>query len=374
MSDKGSPKILITGAHGFIGQNLACWLQETIGAEILKFVRGDSVSNLEGLVRRADKIVHLAGENRNSDSEAFAVNNAQLTKTLCDVIAASGRKIPLVFVSSTQAELDNPYGRSKLRGEQLVKGLAEAAQLPVTIFRLCGVFGKWSKPNYNSVVATFCYNIARGYEVEIHDENSVIKLAYIDDVCRDIVAALSEEHSGLYSGNLSTSYEITVGELAEQIRAFKKSRQSLLTERVGAGLARALYSTYISFLPSEAFTYALKKHEDDRGIFVEMLKTPDCGQVSFFTLSPGLTRGSHYHHSKTEKFLVLSGTGRLRFRHYINQEIFEVVVSGNNPEVVDTIPGWVHDIKNIGDCELIVMLWANEIFDPASPDTIAEQV
>ena len=374
MKETGTERILITGAHGFIGRNVGCWLQEKLGAEILEFVRGDSVVDLERLVLQADKIVHLAGENRPSNAEAFNTGNIQLTKTLCDVVANSGLKIPLVFVSSSQAGLSNPYGQSKLAAEDLVRKFADKTKLPVTILRLPGIFGKWSRPNYNSVVATFCFNIARGYEVEIHDKDASIELAYIDDLNHDIIVALSNETPGLSFGSLSKTYEITVGELAEQIHAFKRSRQTLVSERVGTGLIRALYSTYVSFLPTDKFTYSLPKHGDERGIFVEMLKTPDCGQFSFFTLRSGLTRGSHYHHSKSEKFLVVNGIARMRYRHLISQEIFEINVSGDNPEVVDTIPGWVHDIKNIGDSELIVMLWANEIFDHESPDTISQQV
>jgi UDP-2-acetamido-2,6-beta-L-arabino-hexul-4-ose reductase len=239
------------------------------------------------------------------------------------------------------------------------------------------VFGKWCKPNYNSVVATFCYNIARGLPIQIHDPQAPLTLVYIDDVIERFIQLMDGAEAATDIDGFSTvtpQYTIMVGEVANLIMRFKQSRETLLIERVGNGLVRALYATYVSYLPKEAFTYPVPQHSDTRGVFVEMLKTPDCGQFSFFSAHPGVTRGEHYHHSKTEKFLVIKGSARFGFRHVMTNETYEVFTSGEKPHVVETIPGWVHDITNIGEEEMLVMLWANENFDLDRPDTIACKV
>lgn len=367
-------RILVTGANGFIGKNLLIRLGEQPNIETLAFVRGDSIEALTMLVARADAVIHLAGENRPRDVADFNRNNVDLTSALCDAIQSTGRNIPLIFTSSAQAQLDNPYGRSKLVAEQVIDAFVAKTNNSAIIYRLVGVFGKFCKPNYNSVVATFCHNIARGLPIQISDSDVMLELAYIDDVVDELLQALNTPKAGLLRGEVSQTYSITLGDLAEQIGEFDNCRSSLISERVGTGLIRALYSTYISYLPPEQFVYDLTTHVDERGMFVEMLKTPDCGQFSFFTISPGITRGSHYHHSKTEKFLVVSGLARMRFRRLVTGETCEVVLSSEKPQVMDTIPGWVHDITNVGDNEAIIMLWANEIFDPQRPDCIPCQV
>jgi UDP-2-acetamido-2,6-beta-L-arabino-hexul-4-ose reductase len=322
------------------------------------------------MVAKADAIVHLAGENRSDDVADFALVNTELTRTLCKTIRATGRNIPLILASSTQAELDNPYGKSKLAAEQLVEAFVAETANSTVIYRFPGVFGKWCKPNYNSVVATFCHNIARGLPIQINDAAVTLQLVYIDDAVDELLRALDSAKPGLLRGEINQTYSITLGQLGEQISSFQNCRTSLISERVGTGLTRALYSTYIGYLSPEQFAYDLPQYGDDRGVFVEMLKTPDCGQFSFFTVHPGITRGSHYHHSKTEKFLVVKGIARMRFRHIITGETTDIKVSSDKPQVVDTIPGWVHDITNIGDSEAIIMLWANEIFDRQRPDCI----
>jgi UDP-2-acetamido-2,6-beta-L-arabino-hexul-4-ose reductase len=321
-----------------------------------------------------DAVVHLAGENRPSDVSAFSEVNEGLTRVLCDAIrseyADSGRRIPLLLASSTQAEQDNPYGRSKRAAEQAAEQLAADGGHAVRIFRLPGVFGKWCKPNYNSVVATFCHNLAHGLPIQIHDPDTQLRLVYVDDVITAFIAALEKSEEGLSFEAVEPEYSVTLGQLAAQIDAFDACRTSLMSERVGQGLVRALYATYVSYLPPERFVYEIPEYRDERGVFVEMLKTHESGQFSFFSVRPGVTRGSHYHHTKTEKFLVLTGKCRLRFRHLITGETHEVVVTGAQPQVVDTIPGWVHDITNMGDAEALVMLWANEVFDRNAPDCI----
>ena len=367
-------RILVTGAGGFIGKNLLVRLGEQANTEVLSFVRGDSNDMLTAMVEHADAIVHLAGENRPDDVANFALVNTELTRTLCEAIRETGRNIPLIMASSAQTERDNLYGKSKLAAEQLIEDFVAETGNSSIVYRLPGVFGKWCKPNYNSVVATFCHNTARGLPIQINDAGVTLQLAYIDDLVDELLRALDTAKPGFHRGEINLTYSITLGQLAEQISAFQNCRTSLISERVGAGLTRALYSTYVSYLPPEQFAYDLPQYGDDRGIFVEMLKTPDCGQFSFFTVHPGITRGSHYHHSKTEKFLVVRGLARMRFRHMITGETSDITVSSDKPQVVDSIPGWVHDITNIGDSDAIIMLWANEIFDRQRPDCIPCEV
>jgi UDP-2-acetamido-2,6-beta-L-arabino-hexul-4-ose reductase len=367
-------RVLITGAQGFIGKNLVVRLGERTGTEVLTFTRDDDVEALTALVAKADSVVHLAGENRPADIVDFVRSNTDLTRTLCEAIRATGRSIPLILASSTQAERDNPYGQSKRAAELVVEALASDTGNPAIIYRLPGVFGKWCKPNYNSVVATFCYNIARDLPLQINDATTNLQLVYIDDLVDEFLCAMDNAKSGLVWGEVGQIYRISLGQLAEKIAAFQNCRTNLLSEHVGTGLTRALYSTYISYLPPERFVYDLPQYGDERGVFVEMLKTPDCGQFSFFTMHPGVTRGSHYHHSKTEKFLVVRGVARMCFRHIVTGETCEVTVSGDKPQVVDTIPGWVHDITNVSDSEVLVMLWANEVFDRQRPDCIPCEV
>ncbi|MDZ3798462.1 MAG: NAD-dependent epimerase/dehydratase family protein [Xanthomonadales bacterium] len=367
-------KILVTGADGFIGKNLCVSLAEQAGFEVLPVVRATDPAALESKVAQADAVIHLAGVNRPQDPAEFAAGNADFTARLCQALLATGRPIPVAFASSIQADRDNPYGLSKRAAEDHLRRYAEASGAPVALYRLANVFGKWSRPDYNSAVATFCHNIARGLPIQVNDAAAPLRLVYIDDVVAELLRFLADPGSGVGLRQAGPVYATTVGELARQIEAFKDVRASLVTERVGTGLVRALYATYVSFLPPQAFSYSVPKYGDARGVFVEMLKTPDCGQFSFFTAHPGITRGGHYHHSKTEKFLVIKGAARYRFRHLLTDEVFEVDSRGDEPLVVETIPGWAHDITNIGDDELVVMLWANEIFDRQNPDTIASPV
>lgn len=369
-------KILVMGAHGFIGKNLLIRLRERSDIDVLTFIRGESLQTLNEKVAQADFIFHLAGINRPQTDAEFVQGNVDLTQSLCDMLQASGRIVPILYTSSIQAVRDNPYGRSKLRAEEVLQACGSATNSPVYIYRLPNVFGKWCLPNYNSVVATFCHNIAQGLPVQINDPAAQIELVYIDDVVTAFLKAMESHETpcGLQFQNVQPVYQISVGELEQQLRKFKESRTTLVTEAVGSGLTRALYSTFISYFTPEQFSYPLVKHEDPRGIFAEMLKTRDSGQFSFFTARSGVVRGGHYHHTKTEKFLVVKGNARFRFLHIDTGATYELVTSGTTPEVVETIPGWSHDITNIGEEEMIVMLWANEIFDRQRPDTISYKV
>lgn len=370
--------VLITGANGFVGKNLQLHLAERKGVQVLSFTRESDVAQLPSLLQEVDFVFHLAGVNRPQDPQEFTVGNAELTQALCQAVAAvaadTGRKIPVVCTSSTQATRDNPYGQSKREAEDALFALQRMTGVPVHVFRLPNVFGKWCQPNYNSVVATFCYNIARDLPIQVNDPTSSLTLVYVDDVVERFIQLMDGADAMVDADGFAAvapQYTTTVGELAAQIQVFKDSRGTLMTERVGTGWIRALYATYVSYLPVESFTYTVPQHGDPRGVFVEMLKTPDCGQFSFFTAHPGITRGGHYHHTKTEKFLVIKGQARFKFRHMQTGQAHELETSGDKAEIVETVPGWTHDITNIGSDEMIVMLWANEVFDRARPDTFA---
>ncbi|MGX9565687.1 UDP-2-acetamido-2,6-beta-L-arabino-hexul-4-ose reductase [Pseudomonas sp. CFBP 5748] len=367
-------KVLITGANGFVGKNLTAHLHERHDVQIVRFGREDAPSTLLSMLEGVDFVFHLAGVNRPQNVQEFGEGNTGLTATLCAAIKATGRSIPVIYTSSIQAQVDNPYGASKRDAEQVLLDLSKQQGSPVYLYRLPNVFGKWARPDYNSAVATFCHNLVRDLPITVNDPAAPLQLVYIDDVIQSFIDVMD---GGLAEGpylDVQPVYATTVGALVDQLQAFKQSRDTLITERVGTGLVRALYSTYLSYFTPAVFTYEVPKHGDARGVFVEMLKTPDSGQFSYFTAHPGITRGGHYHHSKTEKFLVIKGQACFRFRHIVSGEFYELFTDGETPKIVETVPGWSHDITNIGETEMIVMLWANEIFDRERPDTYAMPV
>ncbi len=364
-------KILVTGSNGFIAKNFIQFLSEESEIEVLKFNRDSSSEELEQSVLAADWIVHLAGINRPLNEQEFIEGNITLTQKIANILKRAKKQTPIILSSSIQAERDNAYGQSKLGGEQVLLELNQQQGNAVYICRLANVFGKWSRPNYNSAVATFCYNTANDLPIQIHDENALIRLVYVDDVIESFWNVIQGTQKVEQTFAIEPEYQISVGELARTLAGFKHSRESLITDRVGTGLTRALYSTYLSFLKPEQFDYSVPKYGDQRGVFVEMLKTPDAGQFSYFTAHPGITRGGHYHHTKTEKFLVIKGKALFKFRHVVTGEFYELETTGDEPRIVETVPGWTHDITNIGNEEMVVMLWANEIFDREKPDTYA---
>lgn len=366
--------VLITGANGFVGKNLRATFIERKDVNVSEIGRQSTDADLQQAVAQADFIFHLAGVNRPVNPEEFVEGNADFTQKICELVKATGRQIPILYTSSTQAERDNPYGLSKRGAENHLLNLQKESGNPVYIFRLPNIFGKWCKPNYNSAVATFCYNVANDLPITINDPAAPVSLVYIDDVVEGFIQIMDGQAQVETFPVISPVYSTTVGEMADQIRAFRECRTTLITERVGEGFVRALYSTYVSYLAPQQFSYGIPKYGDERGVFVEMLKTKDSGQFSFFTAHPGITRGGHYHHSKTEKFLVIKGEACFRFRHILTDETFEQVTSGDNPVIVETVPGWSHDITNIGQDEMVVMLWANEIFDRSRPDTFTHKV
>ena len=370
--------VVITGADGFIGRNLRQHLSERNDVDVSLITRESSKEELRESLSKATHVVHLAGVNRPQNVTEFQEGNADFTAEICDILATMARdeekKVSLFVTSSTQAAFDNYYGVSKRNGEIAAQKAANESGFPLFIFRLPNVFGKWSRPNYNSAVATFCHNVARDTPIQVNNADAEITLVYVDDVIERILQLLdgAQPNPDLNGfEQVQPQYTTKVGDLAETIRGFKASRESLVTDRVGQGLVRALHSTYVSFLPPSEFSYTVPRYGDNRGVFVEMLKTPDCGQFSYFTAHPGITRGGHYHHSKTEKFLVIIGQARFKFRQIQTDEEYELITDGEKAEIVETVPGWTHDITNIGDTEMVVMLWANEIFDREKPDTFA---
>ena len=366
--------IVVTGGDGFIGRNLRVRLGEAGYGDVAMVTRQTTDPEREAALAVADFVFHLAGVNRPREVQEYDAGNARFTGAICASLRAAGRPVPLVLTSSTQAALDNPYGRSKRAAELEVERYGRITGSPVVVLRLANVFGKWCRPHYNSAVATFCHNAARGLPITVNDPSAPLRLLYIDDVVEAMIRLLDPAERRSTLVELGPTHATTVGEVATMITAFAESRRTLTIPRVGTGFTRALYSTYVSYLAPEEFTYRLPRHADPRGVFVEMLRTADSGQVSYFTAPPGVTRGEHYHHSKTEKFLVVKGTARFRFRQIVTNETYELVVEGDAARVVETVPGWAHDITNIGSDEMVVMLWVNEVFDPQRPDTIGSKV
>ncbi len=369
-------RALVTGSRGFLGTNLVVHLRERADVTVSEFHRGVDAAELPGLVADADVVFHVAGINRPPDPAEFVPGNTGLTSTVVSAAATAGRPIPIVLCSSTQAAFDNPYGTSKRTAEDLVLDYGVRHGAACRVYRLPNVFGKWSRPEYNSAVATFCHNVIRGLPITIHDPAAPLRLVYVDDVCREFLTLL-DGSSGPPADReamrraVEPVYETTVGDLAATIQGFGRSRETRTVDRVGTGLVRALYATYLSFLPPERFSYGLTRHVDPRGEFAEVVRTADAGQFSYFTAHPGVTRGGHYHHTKNEKFLVLRGRALFRFRDIRTGAEHVLETGGDEPRVVETVPGWAHDITNVGSDEMVVMLWANEAFDPARPDTVA---
>lgn len=365
-------QVVITGANGFVGRNLAVRLLEQ-GIDTIPITRATDVAGWRAALEGADAVIHLAGSNRPENPADFMGINVGTTEQLSSILIELGRAIPIIYSSSSKAGEHTEYGRSKQLAEARLGETAKTLGAEVYIYRLPNVFGKWARPNYNSAVATFCHNIARDLPIEVHDRAAPLTLVYVDDVINEFIEVLTDRPpSGIRE--VAPVYTTTVGELADTICGFREDRGENLIANVGTGFVRALYATYVSALPKEKFSYPIARHGDPRGSFSEMLKTRQSGQFSYFTAHPGVTRGGHYHHTKTEKFLIVHGRALFRFRHIVTGETYEIQVSGDCPEIVETIPGWAHDVTNIGDTVLISLLWANEIFDRSKPDTISAKV
>ena len=363
-------KILITGAKGFIGKNLIAELKNRKYTDIFEYDRDTDPALLDEYCRKADFVFHLAGVNRPKEQSEFMEGNFGFTSALLNALKKYKNNCPVMISSSIQAELDNPYGKSKKAGEELLFDYSKETGAKVLIYRFPNVFGKWCRPNYNSAVATFCYNIAHDLPISVNDPSVVMNLVYIDDVVSELISALEckENRSGDYC-EVPLVHTITLGEIVELIYSFKKSREERSVPDMSDAFTKKLYSTYLSYLPEDQFSYELKMNVDNRGSFTEFIKTPDRGQVSVNISKPGITKGNHWHHTKNEKFLVVSGKGVIRFRKIDSDEVLEYFVSGDKMEVVDIPTGYTHNIENLGDTDMVTIMWANESFDPEKPDT-----
>ena len=376
--EKNSP-ILITGAGGFVGKNLVATLRTAGYTDLMLFEKDDTPETLADYCRRAAFVVHLAGINRPTDPSEFYTGNAGLTDTLLANLEAAGNTAPVLVTSSTQAELDNDYGKSKRQAEEAIFAHRRRTGATVYVFRMPGVFGKWCRPNYNSVVATFCHNVAHGLPIQVRDSAFSLPLVYLDDVVACILAAFDGDvmmdRSATPICHMHPIHEVTLGRLAELIQGFAAGRTSLAVPDLAPGsFEKKLYSTYLSYLPSDQFSYPLEMHTDNRGSFTEFLRSPERGQVSINISHPGIVKGNHWHHTKNEKFLVVKGEGVIRFRNIFSKEVIEYHVSGDKLEVVDIPCGYTHNIENVGTEDMVTVMWANEAFDPDHPDTFFEPV
>lgn len=368
-------KVLVTGAEGFVGKNLCLTLSRMEGIEILKFDLGNTREELNAFLDEADFIFHLAGVNRPKDEAEFAQGNTVFTEDVLERLAATGKKTPVALSSSTQAALDNPYGRSKAAAEEAVFEYGRRTGANVFVFRLANVFGKWCRPNYNSAVATWCHNIAHDLPIQVRDRAATVTLVYIDDVVEAFVGCMSAEAGSAEILSVSPAYTRTLGEITDLIASFHAEPATLDVPDQRDGFSKKLYSTYLSYLPEDKFSYPLNSHVDARGSFTEALHSAERGQVSVNVSKPGITKGQHWHHTKHEKFLVVSGEGVIRFRRMFGDgKVISYPVSGAMLEVVRIPPGYTHNIENTGAGDMVTIMWANEVFDPGKPDTFFEKV
>ncbi|AIF53693.1 capsular polysaccharide biosynthesis protein CapF [Pelosinus sp. UFO1] len=363
-------KILVTGAKGFIGKNLIAELRNQKYTDVLEYDTETDPSLLDRYTEKCDFVFHLAGINRPQKKDEFMEGNFGFTSTLLDSLKKNNNKAPIMISSSTQAALDNPYGQSKKAGEELLFSYNRETGAKVLVYRFSNVFGKWCRPNYNSAIATFCNNIAHDLPIQVNDPSVVMNLVYIDDVVEELINALKgKENRKVDFCEVPVSHTITLGEIVDLIKSFKENRKTLNVPCMANEFEKKLYSTYLSYLPTDQFSYPLKMNVDDRGSFTEIIRTMDRGQFSVNIAKPGITKGNHWHHTKNEKFLVVSGKGLIRFRKIDTEEIIDYYVSGDRMEVVDIPTGYTHNIINVGDTDLVTFMWANEAFNPEKPDT-----
>ncbi|SFB05980.1 UDP-2-acetamido-2,6-beta-L-arabino-hexul-4-ose reductase [Lentibacillus halodurans] len=363
--------VLVTGAGGFIGKNLIERLQREKGVSVKPFYRGDDLSLLYKHLDKVDIIYHLAGVNRPQNNEEFASVNRGLTESIVSYLRAHQKTPKIVFSSSTQAELDTPYGLSKKAAEKVLKSYSMETGADVYIYQLPGVFGKWCRPHYNSVVATFCHELAHDRDIDIHDANKTLELVYIDDVVDSFTYCLNRKKTEeTFYDHIHHTFHTTIGELAHRLHKIKDMRQSLIIPDLSDKLTKYLYTTYLSYLDENMFSYSLPAHQDERGSLVELIKSHQAGQVFMSTSRKGVIRGNHYHHTKVEKFCVIKGSANIKLRKIDSDELINYTISDENIAFVDIPPGYTHSIENVTDGEIIVLFWANELFDPDNPDTI----
>ena len=394
-------KVLVTGAKGFVGRNLCLTLRQMAGIEVLPYDLGDE-AKLDEYTATCDFVMHLAGVNRPKDPAEFKTGNTVFTEDILEKLSARQNPPPVLLSSSIQAALDNDYGKSKAAAEEAVRAYGEKTGAAVFIYRLANVFGKWCRPNYNSAVATWVYNIARDLPIMVRDPAATVTLVYIDDVvksfishveriegggidsraervetCRNVESTCSTRSTRLNEIlSVMPSYTKTLGEIVELIKSFHDEPNTLMVPDQADGFTKKLYSTYLAALPEDKFSYPLTMHCDNRGSFTEALHSAERGQVSVNVSKPGIAKGQHWHHTKHEKFLVVSGKGEINFRMADdpNGKVISYKVSGEKLEVVRIPPGYTHNIVNVGDTDMVTLMWANEVFDPANPDTFRLEV
>jgi len=378
--------ILITGAKGVIGKNLIAELKTSkegktkgynLSSEIniYEYDIDTDPALLDEYCQNSDFVFHLAGVNRPKEQSEFMEGNFGFTSLLLDTLKKHKNICPIMLSSSIQATLDNPYGISKKAGEDLLFDYSKETGSPVYIFRFPNVFGKWCRPNYNSAVATFCNNIANDLPIQVNNRNVNMTLVYIDDVVNELIEVLQDKANKEDEFcKVRVEHKITLGEIVDLIYSFRDSRKNLSVPNLQDEFTKKLYSTYLSYLPEDRFSYPLTMHTDERGSFTEFLKSPDRGQVSINISHPGITKGNHWHHTKNEKFLVVSGKGVIRFRKPDEEKIIEYFVSGERLKVVDIPVGYTHNIENLGESDMVTIMWVNEIFNPEKPDTYFEKV
>lgn len=363
-------KILVTGAKGFIGKNLISELKNRKYDDILEFDIDTDISLLDDYTKDCKFVFHLAGINRPKDEKEFMEGNYGFTTVLLNKLKEHDNNSSILITSSIQAESDNPYGKSKKAGENVLFSYEKETGSKAFVYRLPNVFGKWCRPNYNSAVATFCNNIANNLEIKVNDPTVIMNLVYIDDVVDEFINALAEKENKINQYCcIPVAYTVTLGKIAELIQSFKDSRINLTVPNMSNEFEKKLYSTYLSYLPKYDFSYPLKMNIDDRGSFTEFIRTPDRGQVSINISKPGITKGNHWHHTKNEKFLVVEGKGLIQFRKIDSDEVINYHITGEKLEVVDIPTGYTHNIINEGASDMVTIMWVNEAFNPEKPDT-----
>lgn len=383
-------KILVTGARGFVGRNLVSQLRNIRDGKarwykvpdpqriiVYEYDLDSTPEELDRYCSDADFVYNLAGVNRPENPEDFMKGNFGFASTLLDMLKKYRNTCPVMISSSIQAALDNPYGESKRAGEELMFKYSEETGAKVLVYRFSNLFGKWCRPNYNSVVATFCNNIAKGLPIKVNDPEVTLNLEYIDDVVDELIGALvGEEHTDGRYCHVPVHHSVKLGHIVELLEGFKRTRETLGVPDVGDAFTRKLHATYLSYLPEDGFSYPVTTHSDERGSFTELIRTADCGQVSVNITKPHVTKGNHWHHTKNEKFIVVSGRGVIRFRDVRDPhaQVIEYQVSGDKIEVIDVPAGYTHNFENLGDTDMVTLIWCNECFDPDRPDTYFEQV
>lgn len=378
---KTAMNILVTGARGFIGKNLVATLENIrdgkdrsrgFQAELtmLAYDRDMGAETLDAFCAQADFVVHLAGVNRPKDEKEFMEGNFGFTAVLLETLQKHGSRAPILVASSVQAGMDNPYGRSKKAGEDCIFAYGRSRGVPVYVYRLPNVFGKWCRPHYNSAVATFCYQIARDLPITVNAADPLLTLVYVDDVVAEILNAIKGDpnRAGDFCA-VPVEHQVRLHDIVRLLRGFRDARRSLAVPDMADAFQRKLYATYLSYLPEDGFSYPLDMKTDARGSFTEVLRTARHGQVSVNISGPHIVKGNHWHHTKNEKFLVVSGRGVIRFRKIDSDTVNEYFVDGQRLTVVDIPTGYTHNIENLGDTDMVTLMWASEPFDPDNPDT-----